>query len=574
MGSPASPRRVRRLAAAALLAVLTACGRGEPPACAVLVTLDTTRADVLSCYGGPAGLTPHLDSLAAEGLRFTRAYTVAPMTLPAHASMLTGLFPPRHTVRDNGHRALPAAAVTVAEQAAEAGLQTAAFVSASVLHEGFGLAQGFERYDAPAETDVARGTQYRSRRAHEVVADARAWLDARDRDRGYLLWVHLWDPHAPYQPPAAFRRDNPYHGEVASADDAVGQLLGALRADPAWERTTVVVVADHGEAFGEHGEWTHGPFAYEPTMRVPLIVRAPGAAPAVVDTVASVADVAPTLARALELPALPDPDGRELLGLAGAPAGGVWLESLEGHYAYGWAPLWGWVDGGGKYLDGGRARLFEPVTDPGEQRDLAAARAAELERFRAAIREAAARPALTRAAEDAVGDELLQAVQELGYAAVGEDEDAVGDDPRPLAATGQPDPLDRAEELRDINRAGNLANQGRHAEAEALYARITAGNPGNLWAQEMLGALRLMQGRPAEGIAPLLAVVRAGRGTATTFGNLAGCYRALGQDEKALPWLERALERNPEQQNVRRHLAEVLEALGRREDAARVRAGG
>ena len=558
----------------AALSLLAGCGGPvDRPRGAVLITLDTTRADVLSCYGGPAGLTPHLDRLAAEGVRFDRAYTVAPMTLPSHASMLTGLIPPRHTVRDNGHRALPASAETVAELAAAAGIQTAAFVSASVLHQGFGLDQGFDRYDAPAETQASLGTQYRSRLAHEVVADAVAWLAQRDPERGFLLWVHLWDPHAPYDPPAAFRRDNPYHGEVASADDAAGNLLDALRADPAWERTAVIVVADHGESFGEHGEWTHGPFLYESTVRVPLILRAPGLVAGSSEAVVSVTDVAPTLAEALRLTMPPDTDGRSLLRPAGLEARGAWLESLEGSFAYGWAPLWGWVDARGKYLDGGAPRLFDPLADPGESRDLARGRAAELEGFRQAIRAAGSRPALERGADDGVDEELLRAVQELGYAAVGQDEDG-GEVPVPLAVTGSPDPLDRAEELRQLSRAGNLANSGALAEAEALYAEVVAGNPGNLWAQEMLGSLRTLLGQHQRALPPLMAVVRAGRGTATTFGNLAGCYRALGQDEKALPWLRRALERNPEHRGVRQHLVEVLDKLGRADEAAGLRSGG
>ncbi|RMH04287.1 MAG: hypothetical protein D6702_03525 [Planctomycetota bacterium] len=561
-----------------LLPLLTAalgCGDGRPPAAAVLITLDTTRADVLSCYGGPPGLTPALDALAAEGVRFTRARTVAPMTLPAHASMLTGLYPPRHTVRDNGHRALPAAARTLAEQARAAGLQTAAFVSASVLHSSFGLAQGFDSYSAPAETAAARTTQYRSRRAAEVVADAIAWLHRRDRSRGFLLWVHLWDPHAPYDPPPGFRRDNPYHGEVAAADHAAGELLAALRADPAWPAITVLAVADHGEAFGEHGEWTHGPFAWESTARVPLILRSPGLAPGTCERTVSVADVAPTLAEALGLPPLPDVDGRSLLNPQGLEPRGVWLESLEGWSVYGWAPLWGWVTDEAKLLDGGRPRLFDPVADPAEERDLAGERPELVAELRRALLTTAARPPLPPDPPGAGGPDeaLLAAVAELGYAALAEDEETAAP-PRPLAPTDRPDPLEpeRAEELRLVNRGGNLAAAGRHAEAEALFARVVAANPENLWAQEMLGSLRLILGRPEEALPPLLRVARAGRGTATTFGNLAGCYRALGRDDRALPWLERAYARNPEHQGVRRHLIEVLENLGRKEEADRIRA--
>ena len=302
---------------AALLAlVCAACGgegdsagtsraRGEHARSVVLVTLDTTRADALSSYGGTEGLTPHLDALAEESLVFDRAYTVVPLTLPSHASMLTGLIPPRHGLRVNGASRLPEEAVTFAEVARAGGMETAAFVSAVVLDAAFGLAQGFEEYDAPSHSLVQADSHYADRTGTEVVDRASAWLSARDPGTRFFLWVHLWDPHGPWDPPPELRARAPhdetgYLGDVALADQAFGRLMETLRTTGHADEAMVVVVADHGEAFWEHGEYSHGALLFEPTMRVPLIVRFHDGhrAGERSDAIASVVDLFPTMTAA------------------------------------------------------------------------------------------------------------------------------------------------------------------------------------------------------------------------------------------------------------------------------------
>lgn len=245
----------------------------------LLITLDTTRADALGAYGRLPSVTPHLDRLAAEGVVYEHAYTVAPLTLPAHASMLTGLYPPRHGVRDNGVAGLAQSAVTLAERARAAGFQTAAFLGAVVLDQGFGLEQGFERYDTPARSFYGGPSMgYAERPAAEVAGLVASWLAERDKDRPFLLWAHLWDAHAPYEPPEALRQragGDAYLGEVAACDVAVGRLCAALAAEGLEDSTLIVVVGDHGESFSEHDEISHGPYVWNTTLQVPLLLRLP-----------------------------------------------------------------------------------------------------------------------------------------------------------------------------------------------------------------------------------------------------------------------------------------------------------
>src|SRR6185503_9303787 len=265
-------RRVRRAIALGVLVLAAGCGQEERRS-ALLVTLDTTRADALSCYGNREPTTPVLDSLAKDGVAFDAAHTVMALTLPAHTSMLTGLAPLRHGLRDNGVAALPEAAQTIAARAHAAGIDTAAFVSSVVLDDDFGLDQGFDVYSVPVRRGATERAHGAERPARATIDAALAWLAGRDSARPFFLWVHLYDPHHPYTPSAPFaeRFSSPYLGEVAAMDHELGRLFDDLRARGLLERTFVLALADHGEAFGEHGELTHGTYCYETTLHVPLI---------------------------------------------------------------------------------------------------------------------------------------------------------------------------------------------------------------------------------------------------------------------------------------------------------------
>jgi choline-sulfatase len=293
----------------------------------LLVTLDTVRADHLGCYGYALAETPNLDRLAREGVRFAHASSPVPLTLPAHASILTGLLPPHHGVRNNGTGGLPAGTATLATRLAAAGYRTGAFVAAFVLDHRFGLQPGFEVYDDEVNRDPNAGWVLEAERpANQVVDRALAWLGRND-SRPFFLWVHLYDAHAPYNPPSPQRERHPgrpYDGAIAFDDEQLGRLLAAIdEADRRGERkwTVVAVAADHGESLGEHGEATHGLLLYEPALAVPMLLRAPGLAPRVVTTPVGLVDLAPTLAGLLRLPPPEkEPSARPAPAAAAAPA--------------------------------------------------------------------------------------------------------------------------------------------------------------------------------------------------------------------------------------------------------------
>ena len=278
----------------------------------LIVTLDTTRADYLPAYGYTKLETPALDRLSREGTVFEQATTSVPLTLPAHCTIFTGLFPPHHRVRDNADRALDAGQITLAEVLRARGMRTGAFVGSVVVGHDRGLAQGFDTYSAPSRIDLRDGNR---RPAHLVVDDALEWLQRQDGP--FFAWIHLYDAHAPYALPEPFRtmyHDAPYLGALAVLDAQVGRVASALEAHHVLDRTLLVVASDHGESLGEHGEDGHGIFVYQSTLRVALIMRVPGFAPRRVADVTRLADVMPTVLDLLHEPA-PPMDGVSLVPL-------------------------------------------------------------------------------------------------------------------------------------------------------------------------------------------------------------------------------------------------------------------
>lgn len=363
-----------RTASAGSLAAILLAGvsistlpRGVAPAGVVMITLDTTRADRLSPYGFLNVSLPHLERLAREGVVFDRATTVAPLTLPAHASLFTGLLPPSHGVRDNADPPLEQTQTTMAEVLLARGFRTAAFVGSAVLDPERGLKQGFEQY---------RGVEGRrnQRRADQVIAEAVRWLDTIDGMR-FLLWVHLYDPHRPYDAPepyASMYAHNPYVGEIAFADSQVGRLLEALEQRDLLHRAIVIVAGDHGESLGERGERDHGVFIYENVLRVPLIIRAPALAPFRVGEVARLTDIMPTILDLLDIPS-PAADGVSLVDLMRGRRRGLNLEAYsESLYParLGWSPLRALRSGRFKVIDAPTPELYDLERDPFEERNI------------------------------------------------------------------------------------------------------------------------------------------------------------------------------------------------------------
>ena len=516
--------------------------RGAPPLIertaeqnVLLVTIDTLRADALGSYGGPAA-TPNLDRLAAAGVRFEFAHAHAVATLPSHASILTGLYPFEHGIHDNAGYRLPEESLTLAAMLRAEGFATGAFVGAFPLDSRFGLDNGFDVYDdrfgyaeGPSDLTIAE------RPAEAVVEAARTWVESQSGR--WFAWVHLFDPHALYSPPPPFDARyaaSPYHGEVAYTDHALGPLLdiaGAADARP----TLVVVTADHGEALGEHGERTHGLFAYEATLRVPLVVAQIGRGLAVPDERAVSAepvrhvDIVPSVLDALSLPASPALPGRSLLDPAPAEIEPLsYFEALSASLDRGWAPLRGVLAGRDKYIDLPLPELYDLRADPVESSNLVAGRAGRVRELEALLADLpASDPLERRIAETAAVVERLRSVGYEGGSAPARDIHTQDDDPKRLAH------LDDA-----IHRGVDLYQRGRPREAIEVYREIIAERPDLELAHRRLAHLHWSLGEAEEAVGTLRRARDAGIASPSAAGQLGMYLAESGAADEAVPLLE------------------------------------
>ena len=514
----------------------------------LLVTIDTLRADALGSYGGRAA-TPNLDRLAQGGLRFTFAHAHAVVTLPSHSSILTGRYPFEHGVRDNAGYRLDESADTLAEIARRHGMATAAFVGAFPLDRQFGLNQGFDLYRDVGGRMVAQGDfAFAERRAEEVVAEARAWIDAQPRK--WFVWVHLFDPHAGYAPPPPFDRqyqDDPYAGEVAYVDWALGPLLDAVGRFS--RPTTLVVTADHGEGLGDHGEATHGTFAYESTLQVPLILAqvGPGAQAAggrSVDAPARHVDIVPTIADLLGLEVPGDLPGRTLLAAEGDDSRPSYFEAMTPMLKRGWAPLSGVIAGGDKYIDLPIPEVYDLATDAREARNLAATDGARVAALTSTLRAfGAVLPGEPRAERADVRARL----QALGYVS--------GSTPRKARYTDEDDPKRLIDVDRLMMEGIDLYRRGRLAEAMEAYRAVLARRPTMGLGYRRLAFLQWHEGRRAAAIATLR-TAREILGADLDVDVRLGTYLAeAGSPSEAIPLLERVTAADPGN-------TEALNALG------------
>ena len=340
------------------------------PTGVVIITLDTTLADRLSPYGFMDAAMPALDALTREGVLFDQAISVAPLTLPAHTSLFTGLFPPNHRVSDNADPPLAGDYTTLAEVLKTKGFKTAAFVGSTVLAPDRGLAQGFDRYSAP---EIGREPPARGQRpANEVIEEAMDWL-AGVGDSRFFMWAHLYDAHRPYDPPEPYAgTSDPYLGEMVFTDSQIGRLIDVLRMRGLLDRTIVVVAGDHGESLGEHGERDHGVFLYDSVLRVPLIARVPGIEPRRIGPVVRLIDVMPTILQLLDVQ-MPHLDGVSLVDLMNGGQRTAELPAFSQSLypqRFGWSPLHGLREGRYKAIDAPRPELYDLDLDPLEQRNI------------------------------------------------------------------------------------------------------------------------------------------------------------------------------------------------------------
>jgi arylsulfatase A-like enzyme/Flp pilus assembly protein TadD len=591
-----------------LFLLLGGCGDGRESAPRnpnlLLITLDTVRADRLGSYGYAAAETPWLDRLAGEGLRFSRASSPAPLTLPAHASLLSGLLPPHHGLRNNGAGSFPEGTATLATLLAGGGYRTGAFVGAFVLDRRFGLERGFEVYDDEVERPPGAAVALEAERpGRQVVDRALAWL-GREDPRPFFLWVHLYDAHAPYEPPPEQRARHPgrpYDGEIAAVDEAVGRLLEALDRRGLGGSTVVAVAADHGEGLGEHGEATHGLLLYEPTLHVPLLLRAPGVRPRVVETPVSLVDLAPTLAGLLgrTFPSPPEKtlDGRDLsaaLREGSEPAPADLYAETRYPALFGWSPLAALRRRDLKYIAGPDPELYDLRRDPGETANLAGGNAGQVPGFadRLADVEAGAAALPKAPAPDA---ETRARLSSLGYAAGGEAPPAAG---RP---GGAPDPKAMVQLFQRYERAASRLSGGESGEALAELEDLVAADPANpvfrgklaqAWRERgetgkaiplyrraagdapedpeawyNLGSALHEAGLPAEARAAIERALRLDGSRPEAFNTLGIVLLAEGDAEGAHRAFERALALDPRNAHALNNLGNVLRALGRLDEA-------
>jgi choline-sulfatase len=547
------------LALACLLALVASCGESRERHNVLLVTLDTTRFNAPGFMGNKERPTPNLDALAAESLVYEQARTVTPLTMPAHCSMLTGLYPPRHTISANGARPLPSAARTLAEYAQAEGVQTGAFVASIVLDRSFGLAQGFDTYVGVEPPQDKAAPRIAELKASEVLGRARAWLDARDRSHPFLAWVHLFDAHDPYEPPPEFSgMRSAYLGEVAYMDRELGKLFEALRADGTLERTLVIVLGDHGEGLNQHSEVTHGWFCYDSTVRVPMLVRFPDGwrkGERSKESV-SVVDVFPTALSALGLEAPRDIDGANLDHALVPDARGVYFECFNGAENFGWSPLVGWADARAKYIHSSAPELFDLEQDRQEQRNVLAERSADAARMLAEIRRVRSGPALVRDRDESVNPEAQRALRGLGYVDSGQDSGARLD---PLAPGNLPAPGQRKEELKLFQTASDHSARGELTQAIAQWQDLLARFPENHTARSLCAADLIRAQRPAEAL-PLLEALRSTRSlTANEWNNLGWCREQAADRTGASECYAKALELDPAHPWATDNLARVRE---------------
>ena len=504
----------------------------------LLITIDTLRADAPGCYGGPAA-TPAIDRLAGSGTRYTFAHAPAPLTLVSHATILSGLHPFQHGIRDNSGFRFPTSIPTLATRLKAAGFATGAFVGAFPLHSQFGLNRDFDVYDENfKESTLPADFAISERPATAVVAAARSWI-GRQNGR-WFAWVHVFDPHAPYSPPEPFASQyasNPYAGEVAATDAALAPLLADAAA--IGRRTLVVLTSDHGEALGDHGEQTHGLFAYESTLRVPLVIAQLGGASAgrsagaVSDDPVRHIDIVPTVIDVIGAPVDPALPGRSLLSPV-PPTTTAYFEALSASLNRGWAPLTGVIVGREKLVDLPLPEMYDLSSDPAERTNVVD-RAGDRRRvLEAHLRELKAPGPAERHEEDPA---TLARLRALGYVS------GSGAPSHRGPYTEKDDPKQLIEIDQKIHDAIDRFQRGDAAQAIAIYRDVIARRPDMAIAYEQLAFVSWEAGRPGDAIATLKQAVARGVSSATIESKLGMYLSETGHAQEGLPWLERAAAR-------------------------------
>jgi arylsulfatase A-like enzyme/Flp pilus assembly protein TadD len=531
----------------------------------LLITLDTTRADRLGCYGYPKAKTPNLDYLASNGVRFSHAYSPVPLTCPSHCSILTGTYPLYHQVRNNGTYYLAPELETLAEALKEKGLKTAAFVSSFTVDSRFGLDQGFDVYDDQLSPDQTFKALTSERKADEVFASFSHWMD-QNTIHPTFVWVHFFDPHLPYDPPSPYREQFPnalYDGEIAYMDFYVGKILDKLREQDLLSNTLIILAGDHGEAFGEKQEKGHGVFIYESTVRIPLIFYAESYLPTgeVIEARVRLIDIMPSILDMLDGTLPEDIQGVSLLPFIEGKKKDDLSSYIESYYPrenFGWSELVGLIDGEWKYIKAPHEELYNLKQDPQEEKNLIREERKIVQEKRDKLEDIIQNSVSPLVAgKRKLSAEERDRLRSLGYIAASEG-----------PSQGEfPDPKDRIEELLLIQQAEAYEVEDRIEEASAIYEKIIDLRPNVATSYVNLALMKARMMKLDETIQILEQGIEKIPDSEVLLSRLGHTFMAVGRLKKALDAFDRVLKNNPRHFDALLGSAWMLDLMGQKENA-------
>jgi len=531
----------------------------------VLITLDTTRADRLGCYGHAQGRTPNLDAIARNGALFSNAYAQVPLTLPSHASIMTGLNPAAHGVHNNGTYVLSSERATLAKILKANGYKTAAFVASFSVDSRFGLDQGFDLYDDNLQENSPFKALNSERKAEQVFAPFAAWFDTLKEEK-FFCWVHFFDPHLPYSPPVPYSDQfagRLYDGEVAYVDFLIGSIMRKIREKNILGRTLVVIAGDHGEAFGEKGEAGHGVFLYDMTLRVPLILLAESHLPSIKTIPARVRliDVMPTILDMVNLTPPPGIQGTSLVpfiqGKKKTDLDTV-IETVYPKENFNWAPLGGLISGRWKYIRAPKEELYDLRADPAESQNLFSTRPKEAAELRAGLEKSIKESLIPGSSgKRTLSAEEQDRLRSLGYV----------DYSDKTAGNREPDPKDKIDELRMVQDAEKFEFDGNNRAAAELHEKMLALRPGAASSYINLALARARLGDFDAALRTLKLGIEKIPNSTLLLSRLGYTYFVTGKTEEALAAMAEVLKIDPRYIDALTATAVIFDSRGEKDKA-------